>query len=53
VRTRALERGSPAGPPTAGTLLYVPLLYWVGWLISRPLALLAPERVPSAQNLVA
>ena len=26
-----------------GTLLYVPLLYLMGWLVARPLALLAPN----------
>ena len=39
----------PASPPPAaagprwwGTLLYVPLLYGIGWLVVRPLGLLAP-----------
>ena len=26
-----------------GTLFYVPLLYLAGWLVARPLALLAPN----------
>jgi membrane protease YdiL (CAAX protease family) len=29
-------------PPWWGTLLYVPLLYGIGWVVSRPLLLLAP-----------
>lgn len=31
-----------AGPRWWGTLLYVPLLYGIGWLVVRPLGLLAP-----------
>lgn len=30
-------------PHWRGTLLYVPLLYLAGWLVARPLALLAPN----------
>jgi len=48
-RARIPSRGSPHG---LGTLLYVPLLYGVGWLISRPLALLAPELRADQLNLV-
>lgn len=29
-------------PPWWGTLLYVPLLYGIGWVVSRPLLLLDP-----------
>jgi uncharacterized protein len=39
------------GPRPLGTLLYVPLLYGVGWLLSRPLALLAPSWRPDQVDL--
>jgi len=48
-QARIPSRGSPHW---LGTLLYVPLLYGVGWLISRPLALLAPELRADQLNLV-
>jgi membrane protease YdiL (CAAX protease family) len=41
--------GPPEGPPRSrgprwiGTLLYVPLLYGLGWLLVQPLAVVAPE----------
>lgn len=34
-----------------GTLLYVPLLYGAGWLLSRPLALIAPGWRPDQVDL--
>jgi hypothetical protein len=40
-----------AGPRPLGTLLYVPLLYGAGWLLSRPLALLAPGWRPDQIDL--
>jgi MYXO-CTERM domain-containing protein len=45
--------GSPEAPRPHwwGTLLYVPLLYGLGWLSSRPLALLAPNWRPDQLNL--
>lgn len=44
------------GTPTArlhwwGTLLYVPVLYGLGWLVSRPLSLLAPAWRPDQIDL--
>lgn len=36
------EVPNPTRPHGWGTLLYVPLLYGAGWLLSRPLALVAP-----------
>ena len=38
-------------PRPRGTLLYVPLLYGAGWLLSRPLALLAPGWRPDQLDL--
>ncbi len=38
-------------PRPLGTLLYVPLLYGAGWLLSRPLALLAPSWRPDQVDL--
>jgi len=40
-----------SGPRPLGTLLYVPLLYGAGWLLSRPLALLAPSWRPDQLDL--
>ena len=34
-----------------GTLLYVPLLYLAGWLVARPLALVAPSWRPDQVDL--
>jgi len=39
------------GPRPLGTVLYVPLLYGVGWLLSRPLAQLAPGWRPDQVDL--
>lgn len=43
----------PAAPPIPwwGTVVYVPLLYGLGWLASRPLALLAPGWRPDQLDL--
>jgi membrane protease YdiL (CAAX protease family) len=48
-----------AGQPSAvarprwwGTLLYVPLLYGVGWLVVRPLAWVAPQLRPDQLDLL-
>ncbi|MFO7629589.1 MAG: CPBP family glutamic-type intramembrane protease [Prochlorococcaceae cyanobacterium] len=38
-------------PHWLGTLLYVPLLYGLGWLLARPLAWLAPAWRPDQVNL--
>jgi uncharacterized protein len=38
-------------PRWPGTLLYVPVLYGLGWLLARPLALLAPGMRPDQVNL--
>jgi uncharacterized protein len=40
-----------AGPHPLGTLLYVPLLYGAGWLLSRPLALVAANWRPDQLDL--
>ena len=40
-----------AGPRALGTLLYVPVLYGAGWLLSQPLALLAPGWRPDQVDL--
>ncbi len=45
---RAAGRGRPR---PLGTLLYVPLLYGAGWLLSRPLAVLAPSWRPDQVDL--
>lgn len=42
---------SGVGPRPLGTLLYVPLLYGAGWLLARPLALLAPTWRPDQLDL--
>lgn len=45
----------PPGPVRLrwlGTILYVPLLYGLGWLLSRPLALIAPGLRPDRIDLV-
>ncbi|WP_259731090.1 MULTISPECIES: CPBP family intramembrane glutamic endopeptidase [Synechococcales] len=39
------------GPRWLGTLLYVPLLYAVGWLTARPLALISPTLRPDQLDL--
>ena len=39
------------GPRPLGTLLYVPALYGAGWLLCRPLALLAPGLRPDQLDL--
>lgn len=39
------------GPRPLGTLLYVPLLYGAGWLLSRPLALVTPSLRPDQLDL--
>lgn len=39
------------GPRALGTALYVPLLYGAGWLLARPLALLAPGWRPDQVDL--
>ncbi len=39
------------GPRWSGTLLYVPLLYGLGWLLVRPLAGLAPSLRPDQVDL--
>lgn len=41
----------PATPHWLGTLLYVPLLYGLGWLASRPLGLLFPDWRPDQVDL--
>jgi len=41
----------PGTPRPLGTLLYVPLLYGAGWLLSRPLGLLAPSWRPDQVDL--
>lgn len=46
----AAAPGAPQ-PNGWGTLLYVPLLYGAGWLLSRPLALLAPGWRPDQVDL--
>jgi len=38
-------------PHWLGTLLYVPLLYGAGWLLARPMALLAPNWRPDQLDL--
>ena len=35
-----------------GTLLYVPLLYGAGWLLSRPIGLLLPQLRPDQHDLI-
>jgi membrane protease YdiL (CAAX protease family) len=35
-----------------GTLLYVPLLYGAGWLVSRPIGLLLPQLRPDQHDLI-
>ncbi len=40
--------GRPRWP---GTLLYVPVLYGLGWLLARPLTLVAPDLRPDQVNL--
>jgi membrane protease YdiL (CAAX protease family) len=44
----------PVGPKPhwLGTLLYVPVLYGVGWLISRPLLWLVPSLRPDQVDLI-
>lgn len=39
------------GPRWIGTLLYIPALYGLGWLLARPLAQLAPSLRPDQVNL--
>ena len=40
-----------AGPHWLGTLLYVPLLYGIGWLTARPLGWIAPGLRPDQLDL--
>ena len=47
----ASATGSLCRPRLLGTLLYVPLLYGLGWLISRPLLWLAPQWRPDQVDL--
>ena len=47
---QAAAPGAPR-PNGWGTLLYVPLLYGAGWLLSRPLALVAPGWRPDQVDL--
>ncbi|MFO0018068.1 MAG: lysostaphin resistance A-like protein [Synechococcaceae cyanobacterium] len=42
----------PYRPHWWGTLLYVPLLYGVGWLLSRPIGLLTPQLRPDQHDLI-
>jgi membrane protease YdiL (CAAX protease family) len=44
--------GGAGAPRWPGTLLYVPVLYGLGWLLSRPLGWLAPGWRPDQVNLV-
>ena len=46
-----IHQPPPGRPRPLGTLLYVPLLYGAGWLLSRPLALLAPSWRPDQVDL--
>ena len=47
----ASATGSLCRPRLIGTLLYVPLLYGLGWLISRPLLWLTPQWRPDQVDL--
>jgi membrane protease YdiL (CAAX protease family) len=53
MNTPAAGRGPSCGPRPhpLGTLLYVPLLYGLGWLLARPLGWLAPTWRPDQVNL--
>jgi len=52
-----LPEGPPAGPQPShgprwvGTLLYVPVLYGLGWLLVRPLGSIAPSLRPDQVDL--
>lgn len=46
-----IDQLPPGKPRPLGTLLYVPLLYGAGWLLSRPLALVAPGWRPDQLDL--
>lgn len=48
-----MEAAPPRQPRWLGTLLYVPVLYGSGWLLSRPLLLLSPTLRPDQCDLVA
>ena len=45
------DPAQPARPHWWGTLLYVPVLYGAGWLLSRPLGLLWPQLRPDQVDL--
>ncbi len=45
------ESGVANSPRWPGTLLYVPVLYGLGWLLARPLAWMAPGWRPDQVNL--
>ena len=46
-----MSRPAAGTPRPLGTVLYVPLLYGAGWLLSRPLTLLAPNWRPDQVDL--
>jgi membrane protease YdiL (CAAX protease family) len=45
------EEPSRRAPRWIGTLLYVPVLYGLGWVLARPLAVMAPDLRPDQVDL--